>query len=441
MTDLGQVVTSLIETLSISADLPSQLTVDFSWKVGMDALVWLDAQTVYPQCYWQARDGEEEVVALGQVNTFTCPIQAEKSLRDSQRIWGGNAFDANASVVCDEAFPSSYFFLPQIELTRHGNQGTLVLNIGDDLVNMQRLLSQLTVSNQCFCAPICRILSTLHQPQYANWEAMVDSALVEIEQTELQKVVLARKSTLALDRSISGAQLLKASTELNTGNFHFLLAIDDSHSFVGSTPERLFFRQELAMSTEALAGTIGRSLSRNEDMHLAQWLLNDDKNGHENSLVVDDISARLAPFCHQLNVEEKPHLLRLRSVQHLKRDISGCLHQGTSSANLLNALHPTAAIAGLPRDIASDFIKRHEPFNRGWYSGTVGYLSRARSEFCVAIRSALVMGDALHLFAGAGIVPGSVPIHEWDELDRKMATLMTLLSPFYDADMMEQKVG
>ena len=87
--------------------------------------------------------------------------------------------------------------------------------------------------------------------------------------------------------------------------------------------------------------------------------------------------------------------------------MGGQLKDQIYNADLLDNLQPTAAIAGLPRDKALDFISTHEPFARGWYSGAVGFLSRQRSEFCVAIRSALIMGEEIHLFAGAGIVPGS----------------------------------
>lgn len=73
-----------------------------------------------------------------------------------------------------------------------------------------------------------------------------------------------------------------------------------------------------------------------------------------------------------------------------------------------------------------EFISEHEPFSRGWYSGAVGYLSRQHSEFCVAIRSALIAGEELHLFAGSGIVPGSDPSSDWKELNRKTSTLCSL---------------
>ncbi len=96
----------------------------------------------------------------------------------------------------------------------------------------------------------------------------------------------------------------------------------------------------------------------------------------------------------------------------------------------------------LPRDAALNFIADHEPFARGWYSGAVGYIGQKHSEFCVAIRSAMISGDDLHLFAGAGIVPGSVADSEWKELDRKTSTLCSLFEqPSFDNDKVMNNRG
>ena len=207
-----------------------------------------------------------------------------------------------------------------------------------------------------------------------------------------------------------------------------MLSLDKGHSFIGSTPERLYARQGQELYTEALAGTIGRGKNASHDMELANWLANDAKNLNENQYVVDDIIERLTPHSDDVCVEEEARLVRLRKVQHLKRSIHANLKQGVNGVQLLSALQPTAAVAGLPRKESMAFIQKHEPFARGWYAGSMGFISHQRAEFCVAIRSALVLGDEVQLFAGAGIVPGSVAEHEWQELDKKMSTLLSLIS-------------
>ena len=206
------------------------------------------------------------------------------------------------------------------------------------------------------------------------------------------------------------------------------MALSPKHSFVGSTPERLYRRRGQELETEALAGTIGRGGNASHDMQLSNWLTQDVKNINENQYVVDDIQQSLAPHSRMVAIEEELRLVRLRKVQHLKRNIHAQLNAGINGVQLLQALQPTAAVAGLPRQAAMQYIEQNEPFARGWYAGSVGYLSHDGAEFCVAIRSALIVEDQLQLFAGAGIVPGSVAEHEWQELDKKMSTLLSLIT-------------
>ncbi len=302
-----------------------------------------------------------------------------------------------------------------------------MVNLSDDNSRLLSTLNKMTEEFECLSELHCRVTQRINTPEKADWSNMVNKALTAISNKQFEKVVLARKTTLTLDQNLSSAQFLKASRQANSHSFHFMMALDSEHCFIGSTPERLYVRNGYALKTEALAGTIRRGHDEEEDNQLASWLIADKKNQYENRLVVDDIVHRLSKFSLSMNVAESSELVKLRKVQHLKRPISAEINAECSDSQLLDNLQPTAAIAGLPRMSALDFIIDNEPFARGWYSGAVGFLSQQRSEFCVAIRSALVMGNKLHLFAGAGIVPGSEPSSEWDELDRKTSTLCTLL--------------
>ncbi|QMV13898.1 isochorismate synthase [Vibrio spartinae] len=387
---------------------------------------WLAVQTLFPQFYWQDRDGQEEVVALGACVTFADPAPAYHVITDSQRIWGGRSFDGGTTKNphCKEAF----FFLPQIELIREGHAWFLCANLTQARDTTIEALRQLQHEIPTLPPMATEVLSVDHAPQRPQWCQLVEQALSAMMQQQFDKVVLARQSTFQLTQSIQAAQLLKESRRHNDQSFHFLLAIDPRHSFVGSTPERLYQRHGEALFTEALAGTIGRSDDLQQDQALSDWLLHDDKNMTENQYVVDDIVDRLAPLARSVEVGAETALVKLRRVQHLKRHIAAVLKPTINGVQLLGALQPTAAVAGLPRQAAKTFIERYEPFPRGWYAGSIGYISHQRAEFCVAIRSALVMDKQVKLFAGAGIVSGSVAEHEWLELDRKMSTLLSLIT-------------
>ncbi|MGL4858448.1 MAG: chorismate-binding protein, partial [Enterobacteriaceae bacterium] len=158
---------------------------------------------------------------------------------------------------------------------------------------------------------------------------------------------------------------------------------------------------------------------------LAQWLMQDRKNQLENLLVVEDICQRLQGVASSVDVMPA-EIIRLRKVQHLRRAIR-CHLRSTDDADCLQRLQPTAAVAGWPRDIARHFILQHEPFHRGWYAGSTGYLSIPGAEFTVNLRCARVVSRQVCLYAGAGIVAGSDPEQEWQEIDNKAAGLRTLL--------------
>jgi len=421
-----QALTELIERVKDAKDGQNRLVQVLQEKPNFAFIDWLDAQPIFPKFFWQSRDTREEVVALGQLHTFSDPAPAYSILGQDQRVWGGRSFDGQTPK--NRRCMSSFFFLPQIELIRFDEQWSLAVNLSHEphrtLASLRKL--QLDVTP---LPPIStHIDSITHTPDQSGWTTLVEKVLLGIEEDAFKKVVLARQTCVALDTPIHAAQLLKASQAENHHSFHFMLALDAQHCFIGSTPERLYARTGQELQTEALAGTIGRGINAAQDMELANWLTQDAKNLNENQYVVDDIIERLAPHSQDVHVEQEARLVRLRKVQHLKRSIHAHLNPGVNGVQLLAALQPTAAVAGLPRKQAMDFIQQHEPFARGWYAGSMGYISHQQAEFCVAIRSALVLKNHIQLFAGAGIVPGSVAEHEWQELDKKMSTLLSLLS-------------
>ena len=424
---LHNAIQSLKDKIEHAKSSEVRVDVNLEWSEDKDLIDWFDAQPIFPKFYWQSRNTQQETIALGQVRTFTDPAVAQSALGNGQRIWGGRSFDGRTSR--NRRCMSSFFFLPQLEINRTNNAWQLVANLSDDNSQLLNRLSTLTDNVTPLHALKCNIVSKEHAPEFADWSKMVNKALDGITNKIFEKVVLARKTTLTLSHPLSSSQFLKASRNANTDSFHFMMALDHKHCFIGSTPERLYVRNGTDIHTEALAGTIGRGINGSEDNKLATWLFNDEKNRYENHLVVEDIVSRLNNHCSMVHVTKEPELVKLRKVQHLKRDIAGQLNSGFGDASLLDSLQPTAAIAGLPREAALNFIAVHEPFARGWYSGAVGFLSEQQSEFCVAIRSALVKEKELHLFAGAGIVPGSKADSEWQELDRKTSTLYSLLEP------------
>lgn len=426
MSHFHQAIANLIERVKNAKDDETRLVELLTTKPTFTFIDWLEAQPIFPKFYWQSRDTREEVVALGQWHTFVDLGPAYAILSSGQRVWGGRSFDGSSG-KSRRCMPS-FFFLPQVELIRLDDKWSLAVNLTGDKSRILASLSKLTSDAKSLAPLSAHIQRIEHVPEREGWCDLVSKVLKGIQSDAFKKVVLARKTTVQLDSALCAAQLLKASYLSNHHSFHFMFSLDSKHSFMGSTPERLYLRHGQELHTEALAGTIGRGQTATQDMELASWLSQDVKNLNENQYVVDDIVERLTPHANHIDVESEARLVRLRKVQHLKRNIHAHLKSGVNGVQLLSALQPTAAVAGLPRQESMQFIVDNEPFARGWYAGSVGYISHEQAEFCVAIRSALIAGDSLQLFAGAGIVPGSVAEHEWSELDKKMSTLLSLIS-------------
>ncbi|MDX7987260.1 isochorismate synthase [Xenorhabdus sp. 12] len=410
-------------------------------------LEWLSAQPHYPQFYWQHREGHEEVVACGKIRLFSNILEAEQFLQrhhqfSQMRLWGLNAwnkvnfyhaYDENAGQgkLEDTIGEESYLFLPRFELRRYHDENRLYINVDgkNDIENACQFLSQLLPHETLYPLQTA-ILQARHTPEHGQWNILLSQALDAITQNKMEKVVMARKTELVLNSSLPAAQFMAASRQVNHHCYHFMLAFDAERAFMASTPERLYYRNQLQLYTEALAGTVANAEDDQEAAELAQWLQEDKKNQHENLIVVDDICQRLQGGVISIDVG-LPDVIRLRKVQHLRRHIRGVLKQ-VSDSDCLRRLQPTAAVAGLPREAARKFLAENEPFNREWYAGSAGYLCLEQSEFAVSLRCAQINGNILSLYAGAGIVADSDPEQEWIEIENKAAGLRTLLISLID---------
>lgn len=398
--------------------------VSFPLSDAFDPLAWLTAQSLWPQFYWQQRSGSEEIAAIGAVKTFSSLAQANDFLatqeRDDIRLCGVNAFDPQHGML----------FLPRLTWRREAGRAVLRLN----LWSATSLQQDAEHARQCLAALSAQHSSTeltlqqegeINRPDKAGWYRLITQATQAIRSGEFSKVVLARATDLIFASAPNAGALMAASRRVNFSCYHFYMAFDAQRTFLGSSPERLWRRRGLQLDTEALAGTVAGHDDDATAQRLGNWLMADDKNQRENGLVVDDICQRLQGMTQTLDVLPA-EIVRLRKVQHLRRRIQAELDTADDTRCLLQ-LQPTAAVAGLPRAAALDFIEREEPFTRQWYAGSAGILSRRQSEFCVTLRSAMVEGNTLRLYAGAGIVEGSDPEQEWQEIENKAAGLRSLL--------------
>jgi isochorismate synthase len=254
----------------------------------------------------------------------------------------------------------------------------------------------------------------------------VEQAIEGIRSGRLEKVVVARDAHITAGSAIDPVVWLVALRERFPSCTLFAVGEGDA-VFLGATPERLVRVRGETVETAAIAGTAPRGASRTADQALGEALRSSGKDSEEHAIVVRYISSILAACCDSVEIDPQPRLLKTRTVQHLCTELRG--HRSgnppVSLIELVSRLHPTPAVGGAPREAALQWLAEHESVSRGWFAGPVGFLqSDGDGEFSVALRSALVQGNAATAWAGAGIVACSEPKAEFTETELKLRTAL-----------------
>jgi isochorismate synthase len=276
--------------------------------------------------------------------------------------------------------------------------------------------------------------STVEQAAFVDH---VRAAVEAIGRHELRKVVLARTTDVALPSTPDLTQVMRELHAKNPHGFTYSLALPgapgaEPSTLVGASPELLLSRRGTRVLSAPLAGSAPRSPDPEEDQARARALLHSAKDRHEHKLVVQQILETLQRFARNLRFEAEPVVTSTHSMWHLSTRIEGTLRDPNVSAlQLALALHPTPAVCGTPTRDARAFIERTERFDRGYFTGTLGYMDASGDgDWIVTIRCAELSASRARLFAGAGIVESSVPELELAETSAKMRTILDALGAF-----------
>lgn len=263
-------------------------------------------------------------------------------------------------------------------------------------------------------------------------------ALVEsLRRGDARKVVLARALRLDADSPIDPLSLLDAlvrADPLGNGYAVDLSAaggVYDGRFLVGSSPELLIRREGTTVTCHPFAGTAARDDDPGVDAAIADELAASAKDQAEHRFVVDEIVSALDPLCESIDVPATPQLSSTPQLWHLSSPITGVLRDpATTALDLALALHPTPAVAGVPRQAAMEAIARIEG-PRGFYAGAVGWVDeRGDGEWMVSIRGVELAADRLSAIAtaGGGIVEASDPDAELAETTAKFRTVLAALN-------------
>jgi len=409
----------------------------------LEPTVWLAVQRTDNRMFWSGRDGAFHVAGIGTADCVTGSdrFDADRlfdairtrlgSNAAETRYYGGARFDCGQPDSDHwRPFGIYQFILPRFEVWQDAKRTELVCNfVPGDAARLDEILPQLhrivmpeSISQGALPALIRRV----DTPDRDGWMATVAAALELIRATELEKIVLARESRFDFVAPPDAVRLMTLLRARTGGCFHFLFQPDQSTAFFGATPERLYARTGGAILSEALAGTRPRGESDDDDQRLGEKLLSSGKETREHGYVAASTRRVLTELCRTLSGGEQRSLVKLARVQHMIARFEGELDDGIGDIDILPALHPTPAVGGVPSDLARQRIAELEHFDRGWYAGPVGWVGCDSAEFAVGIRSALLRGEQLRLFSGAGIVEGSHPDREWDEIENKIGSFLKI---------------
>ena len=249
----------------------------------------------------------------------------------------------------------------------------------------------------------------------------VDTAMLKIRAGHVHKVVLARD---LVGHVPEGADLRRVLIDLSLGYPDtYTYAVN---GFIGSSPETLVRVDHGTVTARVLAGSIGRGADAEADHDAAVTLATSTKDLDEHLYALSSVMTSLEPHCSSISASEIPFALKLPNLWHLASDVEGTLSDLSSSLDLIAALHPTAAVAGTPTDVALAIIENLEPFDRGRYAGPIGWVdANGDGKWAVALRGAHVSSTGrVTAYAGAGIVSGSDGPHELAETKLKFRPIV-----------------
>ena len=370
------------------------------------------------------------------------------------RFFGGFAFRPEYPTAdLWSGFPPALFHVPALELESVAGEVPLLtvrMLVDPEGGEAESILTRLLTHAERICreletvgedgpgdptgwgpraAPSPQVPFTRDETERAGWDAAVKDALAAIREGRVSKVVLARTLDLITERRLDPIEVVHHLWQENRGSNVFYFEPEEGCAIAGAAPETVTTVSGDRFHATAVAGTVARGETPGEQKRLAKRLLASEKEGVEHRIALDDMVARLGSLAENVEAQPEPHVLTLARLQHLETEIRARLPEGTSALTVLEALHPTPAVCGLPRDAALEFLDEVEPFERGWYAGPVGWFDLdGNGVFVPALRCAVVQDLRWRLFAGAGIVEGSDPGLEWEETSIKFEPMLRALA-------------
>lgn len=413
-----------------------------TFEIPLDPLP-VPGEALQPWCFWERPADDHRLLGLGEAlrlskrgdGRFTrlrqCVAEREAGwihieqgqARCQARAFLGFAFDpVDPGEGPWESFPNLLWIVPSLLL--EWRRGCCSLTFSQDCARREaparvidrwmRLLLRLLETSDGAATAAPRLLEMREEPSGTAWSRDVAEAVAAIrDDSFLHKVVLSRTQRLRFDGVPDSATLLDRLAGDFSGCTILGVRLGQA-TLLAATPERLLSMAGGEVCSDAIAGTLPAD----------GWPEGEGMRHHEHRPVVEAVCAALGRWCDTVEAEVQPTTLSLPGLAHLATPVRGRLSPEADVHDLLEALHPTPAVGGVPRQAAMAWIRAHERHARGWYTGGFGWVGDGdRAELAVVLRSGLLRGTQLMLHAGAGITRISRPANELAETELKLRTL------------------
>jgi isochorismate synthase len=258
-------------------------------------------------------------------------------------------------------------------------------------------------------------LDVLVTNQKEAFEQLVSNGFQAIINGNFEKVVLSRK--IKIPKEISILETFQNLIASYPTAFRYLFFHPRVGIWLGATPEQLVNIKDNRFETMALAGT--QLYSEN-----IVW---ETKEIQEQQFVTDYILAKVKDKANLVNFTEA-QTVKAGNLAHLQSLISGELTNDFQALELIESLHPTPAVCGLPKEKAIAFISINEGYDRKYYTGFLGeYQMNNQTDLFVNLRCLEVEKNTTNIYVGCGITKDSIPEKEFIETENKSMTMRNVL--------------
>ena len=279
-------------------------------------------------------------------------------------------------------------------------------------------------------APLGKIGLSSEKPPVGNFSQQEFEQLVEktkgyIKDGDIIQAVLSQRFSIPYNGT--PINLYRAIRAINPSPYMFILETND-YSIVGASPEVHVRLNDENVLIRPIAGTRPRGKTEKEDQEFEQDLLNDEKEKAEHLMLVDLARNDIGRVCQHGSVEAVDFMCieKYSHVMHIVSQVIGKLSKEKNAFDLMRATFPAGTVSGAPKIRAMQIISEFEKTCRSAYAGALGYFGfEGNHDSCIAIRTAILKDNKIHLQAGAGIVADSEPEMEFLETINKAKGMLS----------------